>query len=141
VDVGAEPVIAGALDAAAMKAAVARIRPDAVINELTSLPRRYTPDEMGAASERHREVLVEGNINLLAARQGFGALQTRRPDANLGSVRARSSGFRRPSVPKVVTTASAVAAAAIAGVTGDSFRIARHSRDRTRAAILHGSAS
>jgi 2-alkyl-3-oxoalkanoate reductase len=141
VDVGAEPVIAGALDAAAMKAAVARIRPDAVINELTSLPRRYTPDEMGAASERHCEVRVEGNINLLAARRGLGVLQTRRPDANLGSVRAHSSGFKRPSEPKVVTTASAVAAAAIAGVLGDSFRIARHSRDRTRAAILHGSAS
>jgi hypothetical protein len=42
-------------------------------------------------------------------------------------------------VPEVVTTA--VAAASIAGVTGDSFRIARHSRDRTRAAVLHGSAS
>jgi uncharacterized protein YbjT (DUF2867 family) len=35
---GAEPVIADALDAAAVKAAVGRTRPDAVINELTSLP-------------------------------------------------------------------------------------------------------
>ena len=68
-DVGAEPVIAGALDAAAMKAAVARIRPDAVINELTSLPRRYTPDEMGAASERHREVL--SRLRLVNQRIGF----------------------------------------------------------------------
>jgi hypothetical protein len=38
-DIGAEPVIADALDAAAVKAAVERIRADAVINELTSLPR------------------------------------------------------------------------------------------------------
>ena len=37
-DIGAEPVIADELDAAAVKAAVGRIRPDAVINELTSLP-------------------------------------------------------------------------------------------------------
>jgi hypothetical protein len=39
-EIGAEPVIADALDAAAVKAAVGRIRPDAVINELTSLPRQ-----------------------------------------------------------------------------------------------------
>src|SRR5262245_42602065 len=64
-DIGAEPVIADALDAAAVKAAVGRIRPDAVINELTSLPRHYTPAEMKAAAERDRKVRVEGNINLL----------------------------------------------------------------------------
>ena len=37
-EIGAEPVIADALDAAAVKAAVGQIRPDAVINELTSRP-------------------------------------------------------------------------------------------------------
>src|SRR5262249_61169839 len=65
-EIGAEPVIADALDAAAVKAAVGRIRPDAVINELTSLPRHYTPAEMQAAAERDRRVRGEGNINLLA---------------------------------------------------------------------------
>src|SRR5262249_6179684 len=62
-EIGAEPVIADALDAAAVKAAVGRIRPDAVINELPSLPRHYTPAEMQAAAERDRRVRVEGNIN------------------------------------------------------------------------------
>jgi nucleoside-diphosphate-sugar epimerase len=71
-EIGAEPVIADALDAAAVKAAVGRIRPDAVINELTSLPRHYTPAEMKAATERDRKVRVEGNINLLAALRGAG---------------------------------------------------------------------
>src|SRR5580704_10212165 len=66
-EIGAEPVIADALDAAAVKAAVGRIRPDALINELTSLPRHYTPAEMKAAAERDRKVRVEGNVNLLAA--------------------------------------------------------------------------
>jgi nucleoside-diphosphate-sugar epimerase len=66
-EIGAEPVIADALDAAAVKAAVGRIRPHAVINELTSLPRHYTPAEMKAAAERDRKVRIEGNINLLAA--------------------------------------------------------------------------
>ncbi len=65
-EIGVEPVIADALDAAAVKAAVGRIRPDAVINQLTSLPRHYTPAEMKAAAERDRKVREEGNINLLA---------------------------------------------------------------------------
>jgi nucleoside-diphosphate-sugar epimerase len=71
-EIGAEPVIADALDAAAVKAAVERIRPDAVINELTSLPRHYTPAEMKAAAERDRKVRVEGNVNLLAALRDAG---------------------------------------------------------------------
>ncbi|CAI8768467.1 NAD-dependent epimerase/dehydratase family protein [Methylocaldum szegediense] len=66
-EIGAEAVVADACDSAAVKAAVGRIRPDAVINELTSLPRHYTPAEMKAAAERDRKVRVEGNINLLAA--------------------------------------------------------------------------
>ena len=66
-EIGAEPIIADALDAAALKAALGRIRPDAVINELTSLPRHYTPAEMKAGAERDRKVRVKGNINLLAA--------------------------------------------------------------------------
>src|SRR5262252_9218520 len=59
-EIGAEAVIADALDAAAVKTAVGRIRPDAVINELTSLPRHYTPAEMKAAAERDRKVRDSG---------------------------------------------------------------------------------
>ena len=62
-----------------MKAAVGRIRPDAVINELTSLPRHYAPAEMKAAAERR----VEGNINLLAALR----------DAGVRRYLLQSSGF------------------------------------------------
>src|ERR1700747_1231033 len=61
-EIGAEAVVADALDAAAVKAAVGRIRPDAVINELTSLPRHYTPAEMKAAAERDRHGRAEGQI-------------------------------------------------------------------------------
>jgi 2-alkyl-3-oxoalkanoate reductase len=82
-EIGAEPVIADALDAAAVKAAVGRIRPDAVINELTSLPRHYTPAEMKAAAEHDRKVRVEGNINLLAALR----------DAGVRRYLLQSSGF------------------------------------------------
>src|SRR5262245_54320746 len=71
-EIGAEAVTADALDAAAVKAAVGRIRPDAAINQLTSLPRHYTPTEMKAAAERDRKVRVEGNINLLTALRNAG---------------------------------------------------------------------
>ena len=64
---GTEPVTADALDAASVKAAVRRVRPNAVINELTSLPRHYTAAEMEAAADRDRKVRIEGNANLLAA--------------------------------------------------------------------------
>src|SRR5215831_5028979 len=82
-EIGAEPVIADAQDAAAVKVAVGRIRPDAVINELTSLPRHYTPAEMKAAAERDRKVRVEGNINLLATFR----------DAGVRRYLLQSSGF------------------------------------------------
>jgi 2-alkyl-3-oxoalkanoate reductase len=82
-EIGAEAVIADALDAAGVKAAVGRIRPDAVINELTSLPRHYTPAAMKAAAERDRKVRVEGNINLLAALR----------DAGVRRYLLQSSGF------------------------------------------------
>src|SRR6266851_3871282 len=42
VEMGAEAVTGDALDAASVKAVIQRIRPDAIINELTSLPRHYT---------------------------------------------------------------------------------------------------
>ena len=65
-EMGAEAVIGDALDAASVRAAIARVRPDAVINELTSLPGHYTPAEMKAAAERDTRVRREGNVNLLA---------------------------------------------------------------------------
>ena len=71
-DIDAEPIAGDALDAVAVKNALERLRPDAVINELTSLPKRYTPAEMAAAAERDRKVRVEGNANLLAALRDAG---------------------------------------------------------------------
>ena len=82
-ELGAEPVIGNALDAAAVKSAVGRIRPDAVINELTSLPRHYTPAAMKAAAEGDRKVRVKGNMNLLAALR----------DAGVRRYLMQSSGF------------------------------------------------
>ena len=82
-ELGAEPVTADALDIASVKAAVARVRPDAIINELTSLPRHYTAAEMRSAAERDNKVRIEGNANLLAAMR----------DAGVRRYLLQSSGF------------------------------------------------
>jgi nucleoside-diphosphate-sugar epimerase len=71
-EMGAEALIGDALDAASVRAAIARVRPDAVINELTSLPRHYTPAEMRAAAERDSRVRREGNVNLLGGMRESG---------------------------------------------------------------------
>jgi nucleoside-diphosphate-sugar epimerase len=71
-EMGAEALIGDAVDAASVRTAIARMRPDAVINELTSLPRHYTPAEMKAAAERDSRVRLEGNVNLLAGMRESG---------------------------------------------------------------------
>jgi hypothetical protein len=98
-EIGAEPVIADALDAPAVKAAVGQIRPDAVINELTSLPRHYTPAEMKAAAERDRKVRVEANINLLAVLRDAGVRPTccRVPDSGMRPARGWRTSPSRSS--------------------------------------------
>jgi nucleoside-diphosphate-sugar epimerase len=71
-EMGAEALIGDAVDAALIRAAITRARPDAVINELTSLPRHYTPAEMKAAAERDSRVRREGHVNLLAGMRESG---------------------------------------------------------------------
>jgi len=80
---GAEPVMADALDAVSVSAAVAKVRPDVIINELTSLPKHYTPTDMKGAAERDARVRLEGNKNLIAAAQQTG----------VGRFLVQSSGF------------------------------------------------
>jgi nucleoside-diphosphate-sugar epimerase len=109
-EIGAEPVIADALDAAAVKAAVGRIRPDAVINELTSLPRHYTPAEMKAAAERDRKVRVEGNMNLLAAFRDSGVRRYLLQSA--GFWYAPGPGLADESVPFISSASPGVEASA-----------------------------
>src|SRR6516165_5971175 len=71
-EMGAEAVIGDALEAASVRTAITFVRPDAVIKELTSLPRHYTPAEMKAAAERDSMVRREGNVNLLAGMRESG---------------------------------------------------------------------
>jgi len=63
----AHEVVTDALDSASVLEMVQHTKPDVIVNELTSLPKHYTPQEMKAAAVRDKEVRVKGNANLLAA--------------------------------------------------------------------------
>ncbi len=93
-----------------MKAAVGRIRPDAVINELTSLPRHYTPAAMNAAAERDRKVRMEGNMNLLAALRDAGV--RRYLLQSCGFWYAPGAGLADESVPFISSASPGVEAGA-----------------------------
>ena len=70
---GAHGIVANALDSRAVDAAMHEARPDAVIEELTSLPKHYTPEEMRAAANRDRAVRLEGGQNVQNAARAAGA--------------------------------------------------------------------
>jgi nucleoside-diphosphate-sugar epimerase len=70
---GADGVIVDVFDSEAVNTAVGRVRPDAVIDELTSLPRDYTPEAMRAAADRDRKVRLEGGQNVHQAARNAGA--------------------------------------------------------------------
>ena len=70
---GAEGVVVDVFDSGAVTAAVARVRPGTVIEELTSLPKDYTPEAMRAAAERDRKVRLEGGRNVHSAAKAAGA--------------------------------------------------------------------
>jgi 2-alkyl-3-oxoalkanoate reductase len=63
-DKGAEAFVANALDRGAIEAVMRKVRPEAVIDELTSLPKEYTPEEMGKAAERDRTLRLSGGRNV-----------------------------------------------------------------------------
>ena len=71
--IGAHGVLANALDVQAVRVAVERARPDIVIEELTSLPKHYTPEEMRAAAENDRQVRLEGGDNVYNAARAVGS--------------------------------------------------------------------
>ena len=110
VEAGAGAVTADALEASAVRAAIARIQPHAVINQLTSLPAHYTPAEMNAAAERDRKVRIEGNANLLVALNDAGV--RRYILQSSGFWYAPGTGLADESAPFALEASPAVAAGA-----------------------------
>jgi 2-alkyl-3-oxoalkanoate reductase len=109
-EMAVEGLIGDARDAAAVQAAIARVRADAVINELTSLPRHYTPAEMKAAAQRDSGVRREGNINLLAGMRESGV--RRYVLQASGFFYAPGPGLADESSPLAVDASPGVAASA-----------------------------
>ncbi|WP_375512242.1 NAD-dependent epimerase/dehydratase family protein [uncultured Nostoc sp.] len=69
---GVELAIADVFDADAVKAAITRVQPEVVIEQLTSLPKTYTAESMNAASALNTRIRREGGSNVLAAAQAAG---------------------------------------------------------------------
>jgi 2-alkyl-3-oxoalkanoate reductase len=69
---GAEPVVADALDPAALTSAVSDTRPDAVIHQLTAIPPRLDPRRIERDFALTDRLRSEGTRNLLAAAQAVG---------------------------------------------------------------------
>lgn len=70
---GAEPVLADALDAAAVSAAVREAHPDAVVHQLTALPQRIDPRKIERDFALHDRLREEGTRILVTAAQDAGA--------------------------------------------------------------------
>ena len=69
---GVQPAVADVFDADAMKAVVTRVQPEVVIEQLTSLPRTYSRESLGAAAALNNRLRLEGAANVLAAAQAAG---------------------------------------------------------------------
>jgi nucleoside-diphosphate-sugar epimerase len=107
---GADAVSANALDASAVKAALDQVRPEVVIDELTSLPKHYTPEEMRVAAERDRTVRLEGGRNVQSAAIAAGA--RRYIVQSTGFFYAPGPGLAAEADPLAIDASPAVSASA-----------------------------
>jgi nucleoside-diphosphate-sugar epimerase len=69
---GGTGVVADAFDAEAMKRAVAAVKPDVVIHQLTDLPDVSDPAKMAEVREKNSRLRIEGTRNLMDAAKAAG---------------------------------------------------------------------
>ena len=98
--------MANALDAQAVQLAMNKVRPDAVIDELTSLPKHYTPEEMRVAAGRDRTIRLEGGRNLYDAARATSA--RRYIVQSTGFFYAPGSGLATETEPLAIDASPAV---------------------------------
>jgi len=72
-EAGVEPVVVDALDSEALKAAVLKARPEAVIHQLTSIPPRIDPRKLERDFAVNDRLRSRGTRDLVAAAQAAGA--------------------------------------------------------------------
>ncbi|MCR1838343.1 NAD(P)-dependent oxidoreductase [Pasteurella caecimuris] len=69
---GVKPVVLDVFDAKAVEKAIANVKPDVVINQVSSLPKGLKESEMPEGLKRDAKVRVEGTKNLVAAAEKAG---------------------------------------------------------------------
>jgi nucleoside-diphosphate-sugar epimerase len=105
---GIEPAIADVFDPDAVKAVMKRVQPEVVIEQLTALPKTYTPDEMRAAAPFNTRIRLEGGANVLAAARAAGARRYLRQSIAFWAV--PGSGLADEQTPLAFNASPAVAA-------------------------------
>jgi nucleoside-diphosphate-sugar epimerase len=70
---GARPVVLDAFDRQAVIAAVAAVRPDVVIHQLTDLSGGFQPEKIAETLTRNSRLRIEGTHNLVEAARAAGA--------------------------------------------------------------------
>jgi len=108
-DRGAEAFIADVLDRNAIDAVFRKVKPDAVIDELTSLPKEYTPEEMKAAAVRDWKLRLVGGRNLQDAAISWAARR----------YIAQSTGFFYAPGAGLATEREPLASEASSGIAGN----------------------
>jgi nucleoside-diphosphate-sugar epimerase len=107
---GIEPAIADVFDTDAVKAVVSRAQPEVVIEQLTALPRTYTPESMNAAAALNNRIRLEGGANMLAAAQAAGVRRYLRQSIAFWAV--PGSGLADEETPLAFDASPGVAAGA-----------------------------
>jgi nucleoside-diphosphate-sugar epimerase len=107
---GIEPAIADVFDTDAVKAAVSRAQPEIVIEQLTALPRTYTPESMRAAAPFNTRIRLEGGANVLAGAQAAGVRRYLRQSVAFYAI--PGPGLADEDTPLAFSASPAVAAGA-----------------------------
>ena len=105
---GVESAIADVFDADAVKAAINSVQPEVVIEQLTSLPKTYTGESMGAAAALNTRIRREGGANVLAAAQAAGVRRYLRQSIAFWAV--PGAGLADEETPLAFDASPAVAA-------------------------------
>src|SRR6478672_2569848 len=107
---GIEPAVADVFDPDAVKAVVRRAQPEAVIEQLTALPRTYTRQSMNAAAALNNRIRLEGGANVLAAAQAAGVRRYLRQSVAFYAI--PGPGLADEDMPLAFDASPAVAAGA-----------------------------
>lgn len=105
---GIQPVIADVFDAAAIAAVVRQTRPDAVVEQLTALPRTYTRESLAATADVNTRLRLEGGANVLAAARSAGVRRYVRQSIAFWA--APGAGLADEETPLAFAASPAVAA-------------------------------